>query len=124
PLPTRRSSDLESDDPGIGVAKPLPNPVTDLAALGTRFDPASLREVPQHSALTETAFLHAPAERRGQNVHPTGIAIGAVARPSEPLHRLRLAPGRELGRVLVHPAANPLQRPVGLAGGRGGFELG
>src|SRR5690606_38773958 len=101
----------QGDDPGIGIAKPLPNPISDLAALGAGLDPAALREVPQHSALRETAFLHAPAERRRQDVDPASVAIGAVARPSESLHRLRLALMRELGRVLIDPAANPLQRP-------------
>src|SRR5690606_14126048 len=113
---------LKGNNPIILVAYAFANLVVDLAGLLTCLDPSPLSEVPQHPPLAETTFSHAPAKSRWENVHPAGIPVRPMTAPAEIL--LGVAFRIKLRSILCHPATHPLQRPVGLVGGRRSFELG
>src|SRR5690606_22403120 len=111
---------LDGNDSDLLGSNPLLNLEADFLALDRCFDPAAFGKIPEHSPLTEAAFLHAPPKCRRKNIYPASVIRGSVPEPAVDLGCHTPAPCGvlKLGRILCHPAPHPLQRPVGLVGRR------
>src|SRR5690606_3936031 len=107
---------LEGDNPKFLTTKPLMNLESNLAALGSCFNPLPLGEVTQHPPLREAALLHASPKSTREDVHPAGVTVSPMTAPAKEL--IGAAFGIKFRSMLVHPATHPLQSPVGLVGRR------